>query len=92
MTRKDDGESTTLKALLETLEPLISRIYHISGAPGLSLSVVHRGEELYSHHFRYADVEAGKRPDGDTIYFIGSMTKAMVSALVGILVEAGVLD
>lgn len=86
------SEIAALKTRIEAQEATISRICQIGGAPGLSLSVTHRGEEIYSHHFGHADVEAGKPPDGETIYFIGSMTKAMVAALVGILVEDGILD
>jgi CubicO group peptidase (beta-lactamase class C family) len=83
------SESTVLKTHIEAQEAIISRICHVGGAPGHSLSVSHRGEEIYSHHFGHDDVVAGKPPDGETIYFIGSMTKAMVAALAGILVEDG---
>ncbi|EFY96405.1 beta-lactamase and DUF3471 domain protein [Metarhizium robertsii] len=81
-----------LRRNLEAQEALISKICRIAGAPGLSISVLHRGTEVYSHHVGHASVKDGKLPDGDTIYFIGSMTKAMVSALVGILVQDGTLD
>ncbi|KAG8411587.1 hypothetical protein J3458_015648 [Metarhizium acridum] len=78
-------EITDLRCNLEAQEDLISRICRIAGAPGLSVSVLHLGAEVYSHHFGHASVKDGKLPDGDTIYFIGSMTKAMVSALDGTL-------
>lgn len=58
----------------------------------MSLVAIHHGEVIYSNHFGYRDVQANKPPDGETIYFVASLTKAMVAALTGILVEEGLLD
>ena len=79
-------------AAIEPLEPKISRICEIAGTPGLSLSVVVRGEVVYSQHFGFRDINHQQPPDGDTTYFIGSLTKSMFTALVGIFVEEGILD
>lgn len=77
---------------LRGLEPLVSRICKIGGAPGLSIGVIHRGEIIYQHRVGTRDVQTGEAPNSDTMYFIGSLTKAMVSALVGIMVDEGVLE
>ncbi|KAF9768836.1 hypothetical protein IL306_013812, partial [Fusarium sp. DS 682] len=78
--------------VMSQLEPQINYICEVSGATGLSLSVLSGGKEAYSKHFGFRDVEAQRAPDGDTAYFIGSVTKGMLAALVGILVEEGKLD
>jgi CubicO group peptidase (beta-lactamase class C family) len=77
---------------IRRLEPLMSRICKIGGAPALSIGVAHHGESLYQHHIGTRDIDTGEAPDGDTVYYIGSLTKAMTSALVGIIVDEGVLE
>ncbi|KAK7419773.1 hypothetical protein QQX98_003145 [Neonectria punicea] len=79
-------------AAIAALEPQISHICNLGGAPGLSLSVVVRGDVAYSNHFGFRDVNTQQAPDGDTTYFIGSLTKAIFTALVGIFVEEGKLE
>ncbi|KAF5600689.1 beta-lactamase transpeptidase [Fusarium pseudoanthophilum] len=76
---------------IASLEPRMYDICQVSGATGLSLSVVSGGKEAYAKHFGFRDLEAKEAPDGDTTYFIGSVTKGMVAVLVGILVEEGKL-
>ncbi|KAM0297351.1 hypothetical protein ACHAPM_009884 [Fusarium culmorum] len=78
--------------ILTGLESHFSNICKISGTPGLSLSVITLGEEVYTKHFGFRDVDAQKVPDGSTTYFIGSLTKAMTAATAGILVEEGKLE
>jgi CubicO group peptidase (beta-lactamase class C family) len=78
--------------LIASLEPEMKYICKVSGATELPLSVVSGGKEAYAKHLGFRDVEAKKAPDGDTTYFIGSVTKGMVAALLGILVEEGGLQ
>ncbi|KAF4439765.1 D-aminoacylase [Fusarium acutatum] len=47
----------------------------VSGATGLSLSIVSGGEEAYAKHFGFRDLDAKEAPDGETTYFIGSVIK-----------------
>ncbi|KAJ8132076.1 hypothetical protein O1611_g1549 [Lasiodiplodia mahajangana] len=88
----DANEATQILALLKAKEPLITRMCQSGGAPGLSVGVIHHGTPLYSHHFGHRDVLAGQQPDDETTYFIGSLTKAMVSAVTGIYVHKGLLN
>ncbi|SCV28616.1 uncharacterized protein FFB14_01834 [Fusarium fujikuroi] len=82
---------TNVHNAIVSLEPQIDYICKVSGATGLSLSVVSGGDEAYAKHLGFRDVEGQDTPDGDTTYFIGSMTKGMVAVLMGILVEEGKL-
>ncbi|KAI5457328.1 beta-lactamase/transpeptidase-like protein [Mariannaea sp. PMI_226] len=87
-----ETQRNTNMAAITALESQFSHICEVGGAPGLSLSVLIRGEVAYSKHFGFRDVNTQQAPDGDTTYFIGSLTKAMVTALVGIFVEEGKLE
>ncbi|SCN87236.1 uncharacterized protein FFE2_06314 [Fusarium fujikuroi] len=82
---------TNIHDAIVFLEPQMDYICKVSGATGLSLSVVSGGEEAYAKHLGFRDVEVQNTPDGDTTYFIGSVTKGIVAVLVGILVEEGKL-
>ncbi|KAG5756166.1 hypothetical protein H9Q70_001250 [Fusarium xylarioides] len=82
---------TNVHDAVASLAPQMDYICKVSGVTGLSLSVVSGGKEAYAKHFGFRDLDAKEAPDGDTTYFIGSVTKGMVAVLVGILVEEGKL-
>lgn len=67
-------------------------ICQISGVPGLSYGVSHHGETIHRANFGFRDVDANLAPTSDTIYGIGSMSKAFTAAAIGILVEDGRLS
>ncbi|KAF5563743.1 beta-lactamase transpeptidase [Fusarium phyllophilum] len=83
---------TNVHDAIASLEPQMDDICKVSGAAGLSLSVVSGGKEAYAKHFGFRDLDAKEAPDADTTYFIGSVTKGMVAVLVGILVAEGKLE
>ncbi|CAF3474023.1 hypothetical protein SNK03_010691 [Fusarium graminearum] len=85
-------DKSTIVDILVGLESNFSSICKIGGAPGLSLSVIAHGKQVYTKHFGFRDVDVQKVPDGSTTYFIGSLTKAMTTATAGILVEEGKLE
>ena len=78
---------TSLTARLQALEPTIVDICKISGIAGASVGVVSHGEVVYKAGFGFSDVAAGVVPDEHTIYTLGSLTKGLVSAMMGILVQ-----
>lgn len=82
---------TNVHDAVASLEPQMDYICKVSGAAGLWLSVVSGGKKAYAKHFGFRDPETKETPDGDTTYFIGSVTKGMVAVLVGTLVEEGKL-
>ena len=71
---------------LQLLERVIVDICQISGVPGLSYGVSHHGETIHRANFGFRDVDANLAPTSDTIYGIGSMSKAFTAAAIGILV------
>lgn len=63
----------------------------IAGTAGLSLGVVHNDKLIHTANFGYRD-HGSKLPANDETIFPGcSLTKAMISATVGVLVEEGAL-
>ena len=75
--------------LLETpvMVPLISGICQISGTPGASIGVLHEDSVIFTHNHGYRDVKAQLAPDENTIYYLGSLTKSLTAAGLGILVD-----
>jgi CubicO group peptidase (beta-lactamase class C family) len=56
----------------------------IAGVPGLSIGIINQGKVAGTYHFGYRDIGAGVRPNDQTRYNINSLTKGILSALVGI--------
>jgi hypothetical protein len=52
---------------IQALHPTISRLLELSGAPGLSLGVLHRGSILHYSHFGRKNVDYATPPDNDSI-------------------------
>ncbi len=77
----------SLAARLQALKRTISAIYKISGIAGVSVGVASQGQGVYQAGFGFSDVAAGTAPNKQTIFTLGSLTKGLVSAMVGILVQ-----
>jgi CubicO group peptidase (beta-lactamase class C family) len=54
--------------------------------PGISLGVVLDGQLIYEHHLGYRNINTKITPNSNTLYCIGSLTKALITASLGILV------
>ena len=59
--------------------------------PSLGFALVNRDGVIWQGGFGQADLESGRLADENTLYAIGSTTKAFTSALVGDLVDEGKL-
>ena len=77
---------------LKALEPNFAELLPISCAPGLSLGVLYQGKIIHTAHFGRQDSLDPTPPNDDTIYRAVSLTKALTSSAVALLVEEGVLD
>ncbi len=60
--------------------------------PGASVAVVRDGEIIFLKGFGYRDRETHLPVDKDTLFPIGSCTKAFTAVGIGILVDRGLLD
>jgi CubicO group peptidase (beta-lactamase class C family) len=76
---------------LTDLGTTIEKIMSIAGTPGLSLGVLHEGKTAFFSNYGLRDVAANLSPTEETIYPGCSLTKALVAATTGTLVEEGKL-
>jgi len=74
-----------LDLLVEKLEEQRQTLH----VPGMAIAVVKDDEVILTHGFGVADVETGTPVTPETIFAIGSSTKAFTSTLVGMLVDEG---
>jgi CubicO group peptidase (beta-lactamase class C family) len=77
-----------LDLLVEQLEQQ-RQTYHI---PGMAIAVVKDDEVVLTHGFGVASVENQTPVTPETIFAIGSATKAFTATLVGMLVDEGKMD
>ena len=62
------------------------------GAVGLAVAVVHDGDVVFAKGYGIRDIETGAPVDENTLFAIGSTTKAITAAALGILHDEDKLD
>jgi CubicO group peptidase (beta-lactamase class C family) len=77
-----------LDILVEQLEQQRQTLH----VPGMAIAVVKDDEVVLTHGFGIASVEEETPVTAETIFAIGSSTKAFTSTLVGMLVDEGKMD
>ena len=60
--------------------------------PSMAVGIIKDGEVILNEGFGYADVENKRKSDADTIYMIGSCSKAFTAASAALLVDRGLLE
>lgn len=71
---------------------LIDELMETSGTPGMSVAVGIDGEIVWAEGFGYANVEHRVPVWEETKFRIGSVSKPLTAAAVGLLIEQGKLD
>lgn len=79
--RRFAGIDTTIESYLKE--------WHASGC---AVAVVHRDKVIYSRGFGYKDFEKRLPVTENTVFAIGSCSKAFTSSLIGMLAQEGKLD
>jgi CubicO group peptidase (beta-lactamase class C family) len=72
---------------LEGVEKDLNEILEATQAAGFAVAVVEKDKLIYSHGFGFRDYENGIPADGNTLFAIGSSTKAFTCAILGQLRE-----
>ena len=70
------------------MDQLLARI----GGPGMAVAVAVDGEVVWSEGFGWADLEAGVPATAETRFRVGSVSKPITAAAIGVLLERGALD
>ncbi|TVY43486.1 Penicillin-binding protein [Lachnellula occidentalis] len=84
---KFQNENHSAMSRVQQLAPEIQQICNISGTAGASIGILHKGKVLQKANFGFRNVAARTVPNYETIYGIGSITKAFVAAGVGKLIH-----
>lgn len=77
---------------LEGYDALVSGMIDAWKVPGLAVAIVKDGEVVYAKGFGYRDREKKLPVTPDTLFAIGSSTKAFTTFVLGELVDEGKLD
>lgn len=74
------------------LEKLLSKLNHISGVPGFSVSIVKGGEEIASVATGFSNVNDHLSSQPETIFRLASVSKIIGATMLADLVNKGLLD
>lgn len=77
---------------LEGYDQLVQGMIDAWRVPGLAVAIVKDGEVIYEKGFGFRDVEKKLPVTSDTLFAIGSSTKAFTTFVMGTLVDEGKLD
>lgn len=83
------SDQPTLEERLENLAEELESARQEAHVPGMSIAIVRNDEIIWARGFGLADVEAERPADKNTIYGVGSTTKAFTATLVGMLADQG---
>lgn len=85
---KEDAQNVNLKSFPEFVEKTMKEWK----VPGLAISIVKDGKVIFSEGFGLRDVKQELKVTPQTLFAIGSCSKAFTATTMGILVDEGKLD
>jgi len=86
------AKKKTPEAYLKGLDEFITEKMEEWKVPGLAISVIQDGRLVYSKGFGFRDVEQNLPVTPQTLFAIGSCSKAFTAVTMGILVDEGQLE
>ncbi|MHC4709874.1 MAG: serine hydrolase [Planctomycetota bacterium] len=89
---RGDDPAAAARAALEGFGEVIEKAMKDFNVPGVALAVVAGGEVVFAEGFGYRDLENELPMTKESLFAIGSTTKAMTATLLGMLVDEGKLD
>ena len=89
---RSDTPAALASSALEGLDDMIGQALIDFGVPGLGLGVVVDGKVVLAGGYGLRDVEAELPVTADTLFAIGSATKAFTTFVLGTLVDEGLVD
>lgn len=82
----------TMKEFEAYIDETMEKGLKLWDAASVGLGVIKDGEVVLSKGYGFRDLESGAKATGETLYQIGSCTKAFTSALCAVFVDKGLLD
>ncbi|KAI1156407.1 beta-lactamase/transpeptidase-like protein [Nemania diffusa] len=82
----------SLASRIRALSPIVNDIVKVSGAPGVSIGILHQGDIIHTEGFGFRDVAKQLAPDENTIYYLASLSKSFTATMVAMLVERGKME
>lgn len=79
-------------AAVDSAHLLIDSLMAAEAIPGLSVAVGHRSEVMWSEGFGYSDLTHDVKVTTETRFRVGSVSKPITAAALGVLLERGALD
>jgi len=77
---------------IKSLEGKFETVLNVSKSAGFSVAIVKGNDIIYANGFGFSDIENKAPVTSNTIFAIGSSTKAFTASLLGILRENGKVD
>ncbi len=85
-------DSRTRQVILERWETELLRLMEEWMIPGMTAGIVYKGEVIFEKAFGVTDLSTMEPVDLNTLFQIGSTTKAFTSALAAILIQEGLFS
>ncbi len=83
---------TLILEKIEAVDKELNKVLEISKAAGFAIAIVKGKEVIYAKGFGYRDLENKLPVTPNTVFAIGSTTKAFTASLMGILEDKGKVD
>jgi CubicO group peptidase (beta-lactamase class C family) len=90
--RRGAAPADVAKEALAGYDEMVEKMIRDFRVPGLAVAIVKGGEVIYAKGFGYRDVEKKLPVTPDTLFAIGSATKAFTTFTLATLVDEGKLD
>ncbi|KAJ5679787.1 hypothetical protein N7462_008031 [Penicillium macrosclerotiorum] len=74
---------------LNSVKDKIEQLSTAAGNVGLSVGVLQEGKIIHQSHYGYQNLRTQETPDENTVYHLGSLSKAITAAGLAVLVEEG---
>ena len=87
-----EGAAARALAALDGFDDFATKAVEAWNVPGAGIAIVSGGEVVYAKGFGWRDLEAKKPMTADTLFAIGSTTKAMTATTLGTLVDEGKVE
>ena len=81
--------ATRAREALEGIDPIVEQALEDFAVPGLALAVVADDEVVFAKGYGVRSLETGEPVTADTLFAIGSTSKAFTAFILGLLVDEG---